>query len=131
MLDIDRETIDFILTRMRAFQVQEWVSFPEETEDTGHSVAQILSSHQEDPSYQEVIKTIDDLEPEQQAELVALMWLGRGDYDLSEWESAVGEASRSFGNENVGHYLLARPQASEFLQEGLNQMREAEEQERE
>jgi len=32
-----------------------------------------------DPTYAELKTTIDDLEPDQQIRLVALMWLGRGD----------------------------------------------------
>ena len=36
----------------------------------------------------EIAAEIEDLEPDQQAELVALMWIGRGDMEPEEWEEA-------------------------------------------
>ena len=37
----------------------------------------------------EIEAEIEDLEPDQQAELVALMWIGRGDMEPEEWEEAL------------------------------------------
>jgi hypothetical protein len=63
-----------------------------------------------------------DLEPDQQADLVALMWLGRGDYLLSEWNSAVADAADSMVDiTDPGAYLLAHPLVAEYLLEGLTQ----------
>ena len=35
---------------------------------------------------------VSDFSERQRAELVALMWLGRGDFSVEEWEQAVDEA---------------------------------------
>jgi len=62
--------------------------------------------------------TVDDLEPDQQAELVALMWVGRGDYDVEEWAAAVEEA-RDTITDNLAEYLMSHPMLADYLTEGL------------
>ena len=54
----------------------------------------------------------------QQAELVALMWLGRDDYDMEEWETALRDASDRWNN-RTAEYLLSKPLVAEYLTEGL------------
>ncbi|NNC64762.1 MAG: DUF3775 domain-containing protein, partial [Gammaproteobacteria bacterium] len=71
------------------------------------------------PSYQEVNTTVDDLEPDQQVTLVALMWLGRGDYAVEEWDSAIENAKDSW-NERTAEYLLGTPLVADYLAEGLD-----------
>ncbi|HEX6929865.1 MAG TPA: DUF3775 domain-containing protein, partial [Gammaproteobacteria bacterium] len=62
---------------------------------------------------------IDDLEPVQQAELVSLMWLGRGDYDVDEWEDIRQQAKEQW-TEHTAEYLLATPLVADYLEEGLS-----------
>ena len=71
-----------------------------------------------DPYYQELKTTIDDLEPDQQMTLVALMWVGRGDYALDEWGEAMEFAEESW-TDHTAEYLLGTPLLSDYLQEAL------------
>jgi len=81
---------------------------------------QVLADHMDDMSFLEIKTAVEDLSPEQQAELVALMWLGRGDFTLEEWEDARAEALEQFrDNESTAGYLLAHPMVADHLQEGL------------
>jgi hypothetical protein len=73
----------------------------------------------DDMTLQEIRSTIEDLDPNQQAELVALMWLGRGDYDIEEWDTAVQDAMEEEYAERTVEYLLAHPMVSDDLEEGL------------
>jgi len=69
----------------------------------------------------ELAGEIEDLEPDQQAELVALMWIGRGDMDPDEWEAAVQLAvERQEGP--TSDYLLAHPLLAEHWDEGLDRL---------
>ncbi|MBB6464300.1 DUF3775 domain-containing protein [Aminobacter carboxidus] len=61
---------------------------------------------------------IADLNVDQAAELVALAWVGRGDYDAAEWLDAVAEA-RQRGNRRTAKYLLGMPMLGDWLEEGL------------
>ena len=82
--------------------------------------AQVLADHVDDTSYTEVCAVIDDLEPDQQITLVALMWLGRGDYSIDEWEEALAEARAAY-NGRTADYLGATPLVADYLEEGLNE----------
>jgi len=52
--------------------------------------------------------------------LVALIWLGRGDYDLEEWEDAVQDALEA-RTDRTWEYLLAHPLVADYLEKGLIQ----------
>jgi hypothetical protein len=50
------------------------------------------------------------------------MWVGRGDYDASEWDDAREEAIRA--RDEHGHtadYLVGAPMLGDLLEEGLSQ----------
>jgi len=123
MLNINSETICFIIAKAREFQAKEEIVIPEVPLSPAENWAQqILADHIDDPCAQEVVAAVQDLEPDQQAELVALMWLGRGDYDLSEWDAAVSDAAESLQDfTDPGTYLLAHPLVADFLLDGLDQ----------
>lgn len=78
----------------------------------------VLEEHSDDPVRQEMATFIDSMNDDEQIELVALMWLGRGDGDASEWESVRAEAERNH-NENTALYLLGTPLLGDHLEEGL------------
>ena len=46
------------------------------------------------------------------------MWIGRGDFDASEWDDALQQA-RDMWTSHTAEYLLARPLVADFLEEGL------------
>jgi len=121
MLKVRLETLCYIIAKAREFQAKEQVVFPNTDADTGDDWAmQVLADHVDDMSLQEVKAAVEDLSPEQQAELVALMWLGRDDYALEEWEEANAEALDQYmDHENTAAYLLAHPMVSDDLEEGL------------
>ncbi|MFE8072471.1 DUF3775 domain-containing protein [Marinobacteraceae bacterium S3BR75-40.1] len=81
--------------------------------------AQILADHADDGTYLEFKTIIEDLEPDQQQQVVALFWLGREDWSRSQWKEILAEARDNWG-ENTAEYLIAHPFLADFLQEGLN-----------
>jgi hypothetical protein len=122
MLDVNPEIVCAIIDKAREFHAQEAVVIPEEPPNaSGDWAAQVLAEHAGDQTYQEVKGTVDDLEPDQQTNLVALMWVGRGDYDAEEWESALAQA-RDLWTPHTAEYLLATPLVADYLEEGLVQL---------
>ena len=120
-MDLNPETVQFIIERAREFHVKEGVTIPEEPLSPSDDWArQILADHAGDPTYQEIKTTIDDLEPDQQMMLVALMWLGRGDYALEEWEDALEFAEETY-TDHTAEYLVGTPLLADYLAEGLQQ----------
>jgi hypothetical protein len=124
MLNLNPETVCFILSKARQFQAKEEVVITEVPYSASDDWArQILANHIEDTCVREVKATVRDLEPDQQAELVALMWLGRGDYALDEWTLAKDDAAEALLDiTDPGAYLLAHPLVADYLLEGLDQL---------
>lgn len=119
-LELNRETVRFIIDRAHQFHVQETVTITDPPLSPDDDWARpVLAAHGSDPTFQEVKSTIDDLEPDQQVSLVALMWIGRGDFDIEDWSSAL-EAAGDAWNERCAEYLLGTTMVSDFLEAGLD-----------
>lgn len=122
MLNINPESACLIIAKAREFHAKEEVVITEVPESMSDDWAlQILADHAEDLTYLEIRDAIEDLEPDQQIELVALMWLGRGDYDESEWGDAVQDAGENW-TARTADYLIATPLVADYLEEGLNML---------
>lgn len=119
MLSINPETVCFLIDKAHEFHAKEGVVIPEvpdsPSEDWG---LQVLADHVDDLSYQEMLATIEDLEPDQLCELLVLVWLGRGDYIPVEWDEAMGVAE-DFLDEQTIYNLIAIPMLADYLLEGL------------
>ena len=125
-IDLNRETVQFLIDRAREFHTQDDVTFDEEPEfDDDDWSQQFSANFAADPYYQEIKTTVDDLEPDQQMTLVALMWVGRGDFSMDEWDDAFKEAEENW-NENTAEYLLGTPMLSDYLAEAIDQLESAE-----
>lgn len=119
MLNVNPEIVCALIQRAREFHAKEGVVIPEETTVSSHNMAaDVLADHQEDPAFQEFKDTVNDLEPDQQVALVALMWVGRGDFDAAEWNSAFRQAADEW-TPHTAEYLLTTPLVADYLEEGL------------
>jgi hypothetical protein len=120
MLTIDPDTLCFIIAKAREFQAKEGVVIPETHPDSPSEnwAMQVLADHSDDHTMLEVQSAVADLDDRQQSELVALMWLGRGDYTMEEWEQAVVDAADA-RSDHTPEYLLAHPLVSYYLEEGM------------
>ena len=67
---------------------------------------------------EEVQALLDDLADDQLAETLALAWVGRGTYDSTEWEDAIGEANDLSADERMDE-ILDMPLLAGHLEAGL------------
>ena len=81
----------------------------------------MLEDHADDPVLQELTSFIDTLNEDEQVDLVALIWLGRDDYEASDWASVRDEAARAH-NRRTSSYLLGMPLVADFLEQGLSML---------
>ena len=117
MLELNSDTVRFIVDRAKEFQIEDASLDPEE--QTTVPVAEEEHPGVElGPARAELEAVIADLEPDQQIELVALMWLGRGDYDIAGWEQAKRDAAAEY-NGRTASYLIGTPLLADYLEEGL------------
>ncbi len=69
----------------------------------------------------ELRSEIDALDEEHRHELVALLWVGRGDFSEAEWSEAVAlAAERDVGP--TSDYLLGHPEAADHIAAGLEEL---------
>ncbi|HXH64655.1 MAG TPA: DUF3775 domain-containing protein [Mariprofundaceae bacterium] len=122
MLNIDLETVCYIIAKAREFQAKEEVVIPEPFPDSPSEnwARQVLADHAGDPTLQEASAAINALNDDEMDELVALMWLGRGDYVLEDWSTALADAAVA-RSDHTPSYLLAHPEVAFYLEEGLAQ----------
>ncbi len=119
MLHIKLETMCYIIAKAREFHAKEEVVLPDTPGSPSEDWAlQVLADHSQDYSLREMTGAIGEMSQRQRAELVALMWLGRGDYSLDEWEQAVDDAIGDYSL-RAAAYLLSHPIVADDLEEGL------------
>ncbi|ACL71257.1 conserved hypothetical protein [Thioalkalivibrio sulfidiphilus HL-EbGr7] len=122
MLEMNPDIVCAIIERAREFHAKEEVVITEEPGSPADDWAlQVLADHADDLTYQDLKTQIDDLDPEQQVQLVALMWMGRGDYEADEWNTALAEAKDNW-TPTTAEYLIATPLVADYLSEGLDML---------
>ncbi len=76
----------------------------------------------DNPSREEVMEEIDGLGTDRQAELVALMWLGRDDDAEAENWPELLELARERQEVSTAHYLLDHPLLADYWAMGLEKL---------
>ncbi|HEX3520646.1 MAG TPA: DUF3775 domain-containing protein [Stellaceae bacterium] len=121
MLVIRRETLAFIIAKAREFDAEVPI---EPDAATGSDPAddderEVLLDTPDNPTEQELRDAIDGLGLPERQELLALMWLGRGDYDADSWPEALREAIDTT-IANVTDYLVGTPLLGDYLEEAAS-----------
>ena len=71
-----------------------------------------------DDRRREMVEFIAGLNVEEQTDLLALIWLGRGDYDISEWDVALAEAEGRIAARDPD-YMIGDAALPQYLGDGL------------
>jgi hypothetical protein len=114
-LSISPEKIFFIVTKSR--QSDSNVIAPDASDDSSGDLAE---DHSKRTDRSELSRFIRDLNVDEQIDLVALTWLGRGDGDLDNWRDLRAEAARAHNNRTAA-YLIGTPMLADYLEEALSQ----------
>jgi hypothetical protein len=118
-LDIDPALVAFIIARAREFDVK----VPPVEPDPGSNASDdgeggILQDYPADMTETELRDAIAGVSQDAAVDLVAMLWLGRGDYTLEEWaEARTLAGERAFGD--IAAYLMGEPNLASFLEEGF------------
>jgi hypothetical protein len=128
MVDIASDTVTALIAnlRQRDAKVAPHYDAPGEKGSTASNEAEddfreILEDLPDDAVEEEIRGQIDALNEDERLDLVAMMWIGRGDYTVEDW----GEARRLARDEathSTADYLLGTPLAGDYLEAGLNEL---------
>ena len=119
-LTISLKQAFFIIVKAREFDEQVESTDP----DSGSNPADdrevdVLEEGADNPVQQELEEALDALNVDEQLDLIALTWLGRGKY--SSFAEAREEAS-DMRDKHIPEYLIGTPKLGDFLEEGLAQL---------
>ena len=92
------------------------IELDDDAHDTHHHDG-LAEEETEDQTAQELRQIIRELNVDEAAELIALTWIGRGDYEPTEFAEAIAEARQR--NYRPIRYLLGMPMLGDWLEEGL------------
>ncbi|NNK77236.1 MAG: DUF3775 domain-containing protein [Litoreibacter sp.] len=67
---------------------------------------------------EELEEEIEAMDEDHRIELVALMWVGRGDFSAGEWQEAL-ELARERQEGPTARYLLSHPRVADQIASGL------------
>ena len=101
-LNISIDSVCFVAVKSRAFEIKE-------------------APAAADPVYAELRSFINGLTEDEQIDLVALAWIGRGDGGIAEWDSIREEAARAHNN-RTAEYLLGMPLLPDYLEDALSEL---------
>jgi hypothetical protein len=95
----------FILMKAREFDEKTPVSDPDSGSNaTDDGSLDILEDGPEDATEQELVDAVRRLNDDALLDLIALIWIGRGDFSLAEWNEARA-AARDIGRERAPRYV--------------------------
>jgi glycine/D-amino acid oxidase-like deaminating enzyme len=102
-------------------QSADTVEFDEERLEDTHHHDGLAEEEAEDLTSEELRELIDDLNTDEAASLVAIAWVGRGDFEANDFTTALSEAKeRAEGSTSA--YLMGMPLLAEHLESGLDSL---------
>jgi len=120
-LSISPEKVCYVAVKAREYDVKDVVTIPDEGSNaTDDAMVSVLEDRPDDPVAQELRGFIGAMTEDEQVDLVALAWLGRGDGTANDWNELRAEAARAHNNRTAS-YLLGMPLLADHLEEGLSQ----------
>lgn len=120
-LAISPDKVCFIIVKAREFDAKDVLTDADSgSNPADDSMLDVLEDHGDDPVQAELTGAINDLNDDEQVDLVALTWLGRGDDGIENWRAIHAEARRAH-NKRTASYLLGMPRLADHLEEGLAQ----------
>src|SRR5215470_7226490 len=119
MLTIPLEKLAYIIEKAREFDAEVPSDAEEGSNAADDDEREILLDTPDNPTEQELRDAIDGLGIPERQELLALMWLGRGDYDAASWPEALRQALDA-DIASPTDYLVGTPLLGDYLEEGAS-----------
>jgi hypothetical protein len=119
-MPLSREMLDYIIVKARGFDAE---VAPGGLEDGSNAAddneVAILEDSPDNPTERELVAALRSLDRDALAELLALVRVGRGDYDRASWGEALAEAQADVDEQGVVRYLVGTPLLGDLIENGL------------
>lgn len=122
MFDINIDKVCYVIQLGREFDVKQ----PPTDSDSGPGLVDeipedVLENGADDSLENEFTEFVEGLNDDEQLDLVALMWVGRGTYTPGQWKEARRVAAEE-ATHSTSEYLLGTPLLADYLEDGLYQL---------
>jgi uncharacterized protein DUF3775 len=120
-LSIPTDKLCYIIAKAREFDAKDVLTDPDSGSNASDdAMISVLEDHKDDPVVAEIRAAIFAMSEDEQIDLVALAWLGRGDGTIEDWDDLRAEAARAH-NKRTASYLLGMPMLGDYLDEAMSQ----------
>jgi hypothetical protein len=124
MPTINTDKVCFVIVKARELESEDEGVDSDASNATDDGFVSVLTEEAFDGVRAEVASFIDSMDVDEQAELVALTWIGRGDFSADEWNDALRQA-RERREGPTSDYLLGIPLLASHLESGLGEFGES------
>ena len=115
-LEIAPEKVAHVIIRAREYDAKVDAWNTDNDDDSGAE-----ESGADRGLHDELVGFIDALNDDEQTQLVAVCWVGRGTFDPEDFDEALQTAVDEQVN-SVAEYLLGQPLLADYLEEGLDKL---------
>ena len=119
MPEINPEKVCFVAQKARELLSEDEGIRPDASNPTDDNERVMLTDAADRSNRLELIEFLDDLDVDESAALVALAWIGRGDFEPEDWRSAVA-AANDRREAPPSRYLLGMPLLPDYLEDALS-----------
>jgi hypothetical protein len=120
-LRISPEKVCFVVVKARELDAKvapEWLD--DGSNPTDDQMGQILADYADDATLDELRSYLQALNDDELEDLLALTWLGRGDYTVNDWADLMSEV-RDVRDHRTVDYLIGTPLVADYLENGLSE----------
>lgn len=122
--DINTEKVCYIIVKARELECEDEGMEADASNPTDDHFVSVMTEDSFSPVRAELKAYIEALDEDEQFELVALAWLGRGDFSAQDWAGGVAQA-RERHKGSTSEYLLGIPLLASLLEGGLAELGES------
>ncbi|HKT20353.1 MAG TPA: DUF3775 domain-containing protein [Stellaceae bacterium] len=120
-LNIDPGKVCSLILKAREFDAKVEPLEPEPGSNPADDESEILEDYSGDPTLEELRGAIEALDDDEVIDVIALVWVGRGDFTCDDWENARSLAADRYRHDSAA-YLTGIPTLGDLLEEGLAEL---------
>ena len=119
MPEINTDKVCFVVAKSRELLSEDVGAPNDDSNPTDDGFAIVLTDAGDRPARRELVEFIEAFDADELDALVALVWIGRGDFERAEWPTALTLA-RERREGDTAKYLLGIPLLPDYLEEALS-----------
>ncbi len=118
-LAIAEDKLCFLVLKAREFDAKTGTVEPDPGSNPVDSgMRAVLEDYGDDATLAELRGAIDELNADEATDVLAMTWLGRGDFDAADWPEAR-RLARERNHSGLSDYLTGIPLLADYLEEGF------------